>query len=146
MCIIIVTQLAKHRSHFSPTFPALSTLFFWCAGASRQSIDTLYQFGLSLSYNSIGNLLNNLSTLCLEEAAVVARGPHMLGYDNINISTSIHVEQRAGAPSKVQSGTIGILYTLHNANIDALHLAPLLARERACPELSFVSDIRIESK
>ena len=63
--------------------------------------------------------------------------PHMFCYDNINISTSIFVEQRgSGTPAKVQSGTFGIVYGLQNATLDDLKLAPIVQRYRSCSGLS----------
>lgn len=61
----------------------------------------------------------------------------MFCYDNINISSSIFVEQRgAGTPAKVQSGTFAILYGLHNATLDDLKLQPIMNRYRNCNGLS----------
>jgi hypothetical protein len=55
----------------------------------------------------------------------------MFCYDNINISSSIFVEQRGAAtPAKVQSGTFAILYELRNATLDNLKLQPILSRFR----------------
>lgn len=61
----------------------------------------------------------------------------MFCYDNINISSSIFVEQRGAAtPAKVQSGTFGILYKLRNASLDDLKLQPILSRYRSFKGLS----------
>ena len=61
----------------------------------------------------------------------------MFCYDNINISSSIFVEQRgAGTPAKVQSGTFAILYGLRNAALDDLKLQPIMNRYRNCNGLS----------
>jgi len=46
----------------------------------------------------------------------IAQRPHILCYDNINISTSILVEQRSSALAKVQSGAFLILYGLKNVD------------------------------
>jgi hypothetical protein len=67
----------------------------------------------------------------------------MFCYDNINISSSIFVEQRGAAtPAKVQSGTFGILYGLRNATLDDLKLQPIINRYRNCKGLS-PSDLRL---
>jgi hypothetical protein len=67
----------------------------------------------------------------------------MFCYDNINISSSIFVEQRgATTPAKVQSGTFGILYELRNATLDDLKLQPILNRFRNFNGLSS-SDLRL---
>ena len=61
----------------------------------------------------------------------------MFCYDNINISSSIFVEQQgAGTPAKVQSGTFAILYGLQNATLDDLKLQPIMNRYRNCNGLS----------
>ena len=61
----------------------------------------------------------------------------MFCYDNINISSSIFVEQRGAAtPAKVQSGTFGILYELRNASLDDLKIQPILGRYRSFKGLS----------
>ncbi|KAF9017573.1 hypothetical protein BDZ89DRAFT_1165704 [Hymenopellis radicata] len=41
-------------------------------------------------------------------------------YDNINLSTTIHVEQHPGAPQKVQSGTFSIIYELYGVRIEPI--------------------------
>lgn len=61
----------------------------------------------------------------------------MFCYDNINISSSIFVEQRGSAtPAKVQSGTFGIIYGLQNATHDDLKLQPIIQRYKSCGGLS----------
>ncbi|KAJ7870114.1 hypothetical protein B0H14DRAFT_2571529 [Mycena olivaceomarginata] len=53
---------------------------------------------------------------CMIEAIDMSYKPHGFCYDNMNLSTSIFVEQReALGPAKVTSGTFGILYGLRNA-------------------------------
>ncbi|KAG1743070.1 hypothetical protein EDB19DRAFT_1827464 [Suillus lakei] len=63
-------------------------------------------------------------------------------YDNINISTSIFVEQRPNAPAKVQSGTFAILYEACNANPEHMRLSPMLSRILNASELTFNADVR----
>ncbi|KAJ7712403.1 hypothetical protein B0H14DRAFT_2645286 [Mycena olivaceomarginata] len=56
------------------------------------------------------------SSNTLSFAIRAAENVHGFCYDNVNISTSIFVEQRdAGTPAKVQSGTFGLVYILRNA-------------------------------
>jgi hypothetical protein len=50
---------------------------------------------------------------------------HVLYWDNINITTSIFVEQHKDAPSKVQSGTFAVVYQLH-ADPNKLLLDPII--------------------
>ena len=125
---MIVTQLATQRSQHSLFFAVPFSIFLWTNGVSRQTIEALYKCGLSISFTSLSTLLNRLSIQCLERAFTVGRGPHMLCYDNINISTSIHVEQRAFAPAKVQSGTFAVLYEVRNGNLKDMALLPIIQR------------------
>lgn len=61
----------------------------------------------------------------------------MFCYDNINISSSIFVEQRGAAtPAKVQSGTFGILYGLQSATLNDLKIQPIVQQYRSCTGLS----------
>jgi len=53
--------MAHHRSHYAMQFQALLGIFWWSSGASRQSIHTLQRCGLSISYDSINNILSELS-------------------------------------------------------------------------------------
>jgi hypothetical protein len=97
----------------------------------------LFRCGLTISYDSIAKLLFHLSQHCITLAKQIATSPHMFCYDNINISSSIFVEQRGAAtPAKVQSGTFGILYGLRNATLDDLKLQPIMNRYRNFSGLS----------
>jgi hypothetical protein len=83
----------------------------------------------------------------MDNALFVATEPHGLGYDNLNISTSIFVEQRgASGPAKVTSGTFGVLYGLRNANFDDMLIAPIMRRLSASTGLHFNRDIRPSSE
>ncbi|KAJ6523939.1 hypothetical protein DFH09DRAFT_1096438 [Mycena vulgaris] len=69
--------------------------------------------------------------------------PHSFNYDNLNISTSIFVEQRGAAgPAKVQSGTFGILYKLRNAHPEHMLTAPIMKRFKASKGIEFNRDIK----
>ena len=139
---MIVTQLATQRSQHSLFFAVPFSIFLWTNGVSRQTIEALYKCGLSISFTSLSTLLNRLSIQCLERAFTVGRGPHMLCYDNINISMSIHVEQRAFAPAKVQSGTFAVLYEVHNGNLKDMALLPIIQRAQQVSSLTFNADVR----
>ena len=89
----MITQLAKLRSNYSLFFAAPFTLFLWTNGASRQVIEALAQCGLCISFTSLFTLLNQLVSQCIDKAIQIAQHPHILCYDNINISTLIFVEQ-----------------------------------------------------
>ncbi|KAG9310625.1 hypothetical protein JVU11DRAFT_9193 [Chiua virens] len=141
-CNVIIAQLAKERSQLSIYFAAPFTLFLWTNGAgSRQTIEALHKCGLCISFPSLTKLLNNLTTQTLEEAARIARGPHVMCYDNINISTSIFVEQRASAPAKVQSGTFAVLYEVRNGDPAHMRLSPTLSRAQQASDLTFNCDV-----
>jgi hypothetical protein len=130
------------RSNRSIKFQSVFGLFLWSTGSSRKTIDVLFRCGLTISNDSIGKLLSQLSQHCITLAKQVASSLHMFCYDNINISSSIFVEQRGAAtPAKVQSGTFGILYALRNATLDDLKLQPIMNRYRHCKGLS-PSDLR----
>jgi hypothetical protein len=60
----------------------------------------------------------------------VARYLHGLGYDEIDLSSSKHVEQRPNAPARVQSGTVSVLYALSLAKHDHMLLKPIIERLR----------------
>ena len=83
-----------------------------------------------------------LGVCCLQLASGVAEGPHVLCWDNINISLSTFVEQRTEAPAKVQSGTFALLYGLPLADPNKMQLTPILARSRSAPDITFNHHIR----
>ncbi|KAG0694508.1 hypothetical protein DFH29DRAFT_787317, partial [Suillus ampliporus] len=140
-CNVIITQLASQCSHHSIFLTVPFTLFVWTNGASKQTIEALYKCGLCISFTSLLTLLEKLAAHCLEHAQV-ARQPHMMCYDNINISTLIFVEQRSDAPTKVQSGTFAILYEVRNGNRDHMRLSPMLNRALNATPLTFNTDVR----
>ncbi|KAJ7819607.1 hypothetical protein B0H14DRAFT_2520018 [Mycena olivaceomarginata] len=130
------------------SFQAQFGLFLWSTGSARQTIDAAFRCRLSVSYDSVLNLGQSLGLGCtMENTLFVATEPHGLGYDNLNISTSIFVEQRgASGPAKVTSGTFGVLYGLRNANFDDMLIAPIMRRLSASTGLHFNRDIRPSSE
>ncbi|KAJ7805499.1 hypothetical protein B0H14DRAFT_3485021 [Mycena olivaceomarginata] len=118
-----------------------------CAGKKYDS-DGYDGVWLSVSYDSVLNLGQSLGLRCtMENTLFVATEPHGLGYENLNISTSIFVEQRgASSPAKVTSGTFGVLYGLQNANFDDMLIAPIMRRLSASTGLHFNRDIRPSSE
>jgi len=76
-------------------------------------------------------------------AIEVAAGPHITCWDNINISTSIFVEQRKDAPSKVQSGTFAVLYQI-DADPNKLFLPPISAQAKRPFDMDF--DLLLRTK
>ncbi|KAF9537103.1 hypothetical protein CPC08DRAFT_552875 [Agrocybe pediades] len=109
----------------------------WASGASRRTLDILHQSASSVSYSSIGHVVEALANSSIEAARkLVKSSPHCFAYDNINLSHSIFIEQTPNAPSKVQSGTLPVIYELSaNVNPDDMKLEPILARFRAAPPL-----------
>jgi hypothetical protein len=73
------------------------------------------------------------------DARTVARSPHILGWDNTQISTSVHVEQRGLTPPKVQTGTTSMIYPIRNADVA---LRPILENRTRCNVITFKGDIR----
>ena len=133
----MVAQLAYQRSNQCVKFQSVFGLFLWSTGSSRKTIDVLFRCCLTISYDGIAKLLSRLSQQCITLTKRIASTPHMFCYDNINISSSIFVEQRGSAtPAKVQSGTFAILYGLQNATLDDLKLQPIVNRYRNCNGLS----------
>ena len=106
-----------------------------------QTIEALHKCGLCISFSLLMKLISNLAMQTLEHATCIAHGLHVMCYDNINISTSIFVEQRAAAPAKVQSGTFAILYEVRNANPAHMHLSPIISRVHQASDLRFSSDV-----
>jgi hypothetical protein len=73
----------------------------------------------------------------------VGSGIHVFCYDNVNISTSIFVEQRGSkGPAKVTSGTFGVVYKVRNGRPEDMKLGPILERFRKVEGLEFNRDIR----
>ena len=89
-------------------------------------MNVLHHAGLSLSYVSIATMITTLADRSIEEAHLVGSGPHALAYDNINLSTSIFVEQGPNMASKVQSRTFAVIYELCNAKAENLKIEPLI--------------------
>ncbi len=54
--------------------------------------------------------------------------PGMLNYNNLNMETSIHVEQCEDGPAKVTSGTFTMWIELVNAKFEDLHIEPVQER------------------
>jgi hypothetical protein len=116
-------------------------LFWSINSCSQQIIEVLQKCGLSLSFKSIFSLQDDLALIKISELSQIARGPHKMGYDNLNISTSIFMEQWSWGPAKVQSGTFTILYKLRNISEEAMQLAPILECAQIAGDLSFNADI-----
>ncbi|KAJ7703580.1 hypothetical protein B0H17DRAFT_1157099 [Mycena rosella] len=143
MCKVVTRQLLYQSSNRCLGFQAEFGLFLWSTGCARQTIDAPFRCSLSVSYDSMLDLIESLSYHCDSRAIELAKEPHGMAYDNINLSTSIYVEQRGSdGPAKVQSGTFAVLYRLRNAfNHD---VRPSLEELTSCHD-QFV-DIHIQQK
>ncbi|KAJ3546399.1 hypothetical protein NMY22_g2074 [Coprinellus aureogranulatus] len=126
---IVMKQFMYQRSGRCIGFATEFGLFLWASGCSKQTIEALHRCGLSISYSAVLNALETLSDHCIRRAIMYSLGPHAFCYDNLNIKTSIFVEQRGiGTPSKVTSGTLGMIYRLRGVLREDMKLAPILKR------------------
>ncbi|TDL18482.1 hypothetical protein BD410DRAFT_793184 [Rickenella mellea] len=141
-CTVLESQIFRLRSANGLLYATAFSQWLHSNGASRQTIDMLSKFGLSISFDSVRSAHEALAERMLSRARDVARGPHVLGYDNIQINMSIHVEQRHLAPPKVQSGTTSIIYGLRNASPEAIRLKPILKRRAECHVITYATDVR----
>ncbi|KAJ7469215.1 hypothetical protein FB451DRAFT_1479113 [Mycena latifolia] len=143
MCKVVTRQLLYQSSNRCLAFQAEFGLFLWATGCARQTIDALFRCGLSVCYDGVLNVVESLADHCMLQSIDTANDPHSFNYDNVNISTSIFVEQRGSAgPAKVQSGTFGILYKLRGAIPEHMLIAPIMRRFRASKGLEFNRDIK----
>lgn len=128
ICSIVFAQLCNSRSRLSLWFQHHMGFFLFSNNTSRISIDFLAKCGLSSTYSTILGAYKHLSARLMEQASAIARGPHMLGFDNEQICMSSHVTQRPGATPTVRSFTASVIYKLRNATLDACRLQPILDR------------------
>ena len=140
--LIIMAQIHYLRSRNSARVPIGLGLHAWACGTSRQMIDVLHRTCLSVSYPSIAAMVQSLADRSIERAQAASLLPHALAYDNINISSSIFVEQGPSAMSKVQSGTFAVVYELLNACAEDMNIDPLINNLRRSSPL-VLSDLRM---
>ncbi|KAL0063542.1 hypothetical protein AAF712_009547 [Marasmius tenuissimus] len=139
----IITSQALHlRSQNCSMLQNCMGLFSLASGASQQMVEVLSKCSLSTSRATIKTSLASIAKKSVEQAARISLGPHIYTYDNYNDSTSIHVEQRPDAPSKVQSGTLPLIYRARFVkNDDHFLLKPILENLRNSRPVR-ISDIR----
>ncbi|KAJ7210897.1 hypothetical protein GGX14DRAFT_534724 [Mycena pura] len=124
MCRVVTRQLLYQSSNRCLGFQAEFGLFLWATGCARQTIDALFRCGRMILFSAVLNI-------------------HGFSYDNMNLSTSIFVEQRGSSgPAKVTSGTFGILYGLRNALAEHMLIAPIMQRFRKSQGLQFNLHLR----
>ncbi|KAJ7726720.1 hypothetical protein B0H14DRAFT_2410367 [Mycena olivaceomarginata] len=140
---MIQAQLAKTRSQNNNLCAIPCSLYFLSSGMPRKVIDTLAHAGMCLSYNVTKDTHSTLAVGQLRRAQLAARMGHSVSWDNTNLSLSIHVEQRALAPPKVQTGTTQLIYDLRGLSDPAtLELKPILERRVQGELITFTADIR----
>lgn len=136
-------QLSYQRSFHSLGFQALFGLFLWATGCARQTIEALHHCGISVSYSSVLKTITALGNHCMKLAIKASFRIHMFCYDNLNLIATLHMEQRgANGPSKVTSGTFGIIYNVRNGVPAHMELAPIMECFRKTTGLDFNHDIR----
>ncbi|KAJ7795799.1 hypothetical protein B0H13DRAFT_2392920 [Mycena leptocephala] len=138
---MIQAQLAKHSSQNNNLCAIPCSMYFLSSGMPRKVIDTLAHAGMSLSYDTTNN--RKLAVAQIGRACLAARTGHAIGWDNIHVSLSQHVEQRTMAPAKVQTGTAIIIYDLRGIfDPETLALQPILDRRASADIISYSKDIR----
>jgi hypothetical protein len=90
-------------------------------------------------------MVQALADRSIERAKAASLLPHALAYDNINISSSILVEQGPSAMSKVQSGTFAMIYELLNARAEDMKIQPLVDNLRRSSPL-VISDLHMTTR
>ncbi|KAJ7448716.1 hypothetical protein FB451DRAFT_1411149 [Mycena latifolia] len=142
-CYTILGQIITRRSQYAPDFAGPMSLMWWASGCSREAIEILSNIGLSKSFDTTKTMIGSTANFCIGDARELAHGPdgYLYNYDNVNLSTSIFVEQRSSAPAKVQSGTYTIIYRLRNPNPLALDLPSILLRAQNASDLDFNRDL-----
>jgi hypothetical protein len=143
--LIIMSQIHFLHSRYSAKVPIGPGLQSWACGTSKQMIDVLHQTSLTVSYASILTMVQALADRSIERAKATSLLPHTLAYDNINISSSIYVEQGPNAMSKVQSGTFAVIYELLNARVEDMDIKPLVDNLQRSSPLD-ISDLWMTSQ
>uniref|UniRef100_D8Q729 DUF6589 domain-containing protein n=1 Tax=Schizophyllum commune (strain H4-8 / FGSC 9210) TaxID=578458 RepID=D8Q729_SCHCM len=134
---IVFLMLHHARSQASSMLQNYLGVYFWSEGCPRRLIEFLSRISLAPSYTSTLKIVESLSAGSTERArAAVRRVPHAFAYDNFNVSMSEHVEQRPDAPSKVQSGTFGLIYEIHTARWSDVRLQPMMQNLKTSTDLT----------
>ncbi|KAF9518369.1 hypothetical protein BS47DRAFT_1420389 [Hydnum rufescens UP504] len=143
LCTVVAFQLAKQHSANANLFAARFSIYLWSCGTPRAVVDILAKFGLSLSFFSIRECLDNLSKACLASTINAVRRPGVafgMGYDNLNISTSTHAEQYLHARPKIENLTMHTIYIMKNATFVEMQASPMDVHAQRAPLLT-LSDL-----
>ncbi|KAF8991816.1 hypothetical protein BDZ89DRAFT_936606, partial [Hymenopellis radicata] len=139
----VLCQLSYSRTNRSLEYQTMYGVFLWCTGCQEQTIEALHQCGMSVSYSTVRTAVTSLGAQCLLLAVFISAFMHVFCYDNVNLATSRHVEQRgSNTPDKVQSGTFAVLYSCRNGNPMHMLLLPILHRLAHAPPFDFARDLR----
>ncbi|PBK90385.1 hypothetical protein ARMGADRAFT_1111772 [Armillaria gallica] len=141
----LATQVLHLRSANCAKFQSIVGLFAWASSCSRQAIEFLSRCSLSTSFTGAYNTIKALANRCVAIACyIVLTRPTALALDNINLKTSLFVEQTGSdsTPHKVQSGTFAVIYELYGVtNPNHMLLSPILSRLQASQPFS-MADFR----
>ena len=138
---VIIHQLANFRSQNSQRFQVPFGLSLLAHGTPRAVVDMLNKLHLSPCFDTISSTSITLADGCIAEAINIVKGPHVLAYDNIQVSTSPLIEQREGTPAKVQSGTVSVIYSALNANPNDMSLSQIRQNWCKTEGLSYAHNI-----
>jgi hypothetical protein len=87
--------------------------------------------------------MSDLGEHSMEAARSISRGFHVLQYDNLDLQTSIHVEQRGhSTPAKHTGRCWGTVDQIANVSPDYVELQAINGRLISAPPLTFQHDIR----
>jgi hypothetical protein len=124
--LVLMAQIHFLHSRNSAKVQISLGLQTWACGTSKQMIDVLHRTCLVVSYPSIATMVHSLVDRSIKRVKAASLLPHALAYDNINISSSIFIEQGPNTMSKVQSGTFAVIYELLNARAEDMDIKPLV--------------------
>jgi len=112
------------------------------AHPARSSTHPTNSTSHSPCFDTISSTAVTLANGCISEAIGIAKGPRVLAYENIQVSTSPLIEQREGAPAKVQSGTVSVIYSALSADPNDMSLSQIHKNWCETGGLSYANDIR----
>jgi hypothetical protein len=139
---VVIHQLANFRSQNSQRFQVPFGLSLLAHGTPRAVVDMLNRLHLSPCFDTISSTAVTLANGCITEAIAIVKDPHVLAYDNIQVSSSPLIEQREGAPATVRSGTVSVIYPALNAEPNDMTLTQIRRNWCKTEGLSYAHDLR----